>query len=121
MGDIKLGPIEAKFAQIIWENEPLSSSQLVKLCEEQLTWKKSTTYTTLKKLCERGLFQNKNSIVTSLISKDDFYAMQSEQFVNETFHGSFPAFLAAFTKRKKLTRTEAEELRDFISFYEEEK
>ena len=120
MGDIKMGHVESKFADLIWDNEPLSSSNLVRLAEESLSWKKSTTYTILKKLCDRGIFQNEKSVVTSVISKDDFYAMQSEQFVNETFNGSFPAFLAAFTKRKKLTKKEAEEIKDLISSFEEE-
>ena len=120
MGDMKLGVVESRFADIIWENEPLASGELVKIAGEELAWKKSTTYTVLKKLCERGIFQNKDSVVTSLISREDFYAMQSEQFVNETFNGSFPAFLAAFTKRKKLTKKEADEIRDMISFFEEE-
>ena len=120
MGDMRLGAVESRFADIIWENEPVSSGQLVKLAGEELGWKKSTTYTVLKKLCERGIFQNKDSVVTSLISREDFYAMQSEQFVNETFNGSFPAFLAAFTKRKKLTKKEAEEIKNMISSFEEE-
>ena len=103
MEEVKLGYVESRFADIIWQNEPLTSGELVKLCREKLEWKKSTTYTVLKKLCERGIFQNENGTVSSLISRQDFYAMQSEKFVEETFEGSLPAFLAAFTKRKSLT------------------
>jgi BlaI family penicillinase repressor len=115
MDEYKLGAIESRFADIIWQREPLSSGDLVKVCEKELGWKKSTTYTVLKKLSERGLFQNRNGIVTSLISKQDFYALQSERFVDETFHGSLPAFLAAFSTRKKLSDKEIEELQELIN------
>lgn len=114
MKDMKLGVIESHFADIIWQNEPLPSGELVKLCEAELKWKKPTTYTVLRKLCERGIFQNVNGIVSSVISRDDFYAMQSEHFVNETFHGSLPAFLTAFTKRNKLSEEEILELEQLI-------
>lgn len=120
MDEIKLGAVESCFADIIWQNEPLSSGELVKLCSEQLNWKKSTTYTVLKKLCERGIFQNSNGIVTSLISREEFYARQSEQFVNETFQGSLPAFIAAFSKRKSLTAEEIDEIRKMIDSYGED-
>lgn len=119
MNDVKLGAVEARFAQIIWDNEPLSSGKLVELCEQELQWKKSTTYTVLKKLCERGLFANDNSTVTSKISKDEFYAIQSEQFVADTFEGSLPAFLAAFTKRQALSAEEIAEIRRMIDHFEE--
>lgn len=115
MEEMKLGVIESRFAEIIWLHEPLPSGELVKLCEQELNWKKSTTYTVLKKLCERGLFQNQDGFVTSLISKQDFYVMQSEKFVDEAFHGSLPAFLAAFTARKKLSDDEIEELQRLIN------
>lgn len=111
---MKLGVIESRFADIIWENEPLASGQLVKLCAEKLEWKKPTTYTVLRRLCERGIFQNEDGIVSSLISKEDYYAMQSEEFVNETFAGSLPAFLTAFTSRQKLSEEEIKELQDLI-------
>ena len=101
-----MGSVETRFADIIWANEPVSSGQLVKLCKAELNWKKSTTYTVLRRLCERGLFQNTDGFVTSRISRDEYYAMQSEQFVEETFQGSLPGFLAAFTKRKKLSEQE---------------
>ena len=111
---MKLGVIEAKFADIIWENEPLPSGELVKKAADELDWKKSTTYTVLKKLCERGIFQNENGIVRSKISKADYYAMQSEEFVKDTFGGSLPAFITAFTSRNKLSEKETLELVQLI-------
>lgn len=120
MEDIKLGVVETHFADIIWQNEPLPSGELVKLCEKELCWKKPTTYTVLRKLCERGLFQNQNGMVSSLISKQDFYALQSEKFVEETFEGSLPAFFAAFTKRKQLSPNDIAALRKMIDSYEED-
>ena len=114
MGDIKLGVIEAKFADMIWQNEPVSSSQLVRLAQDALSWKKSTTYTVLKRLCDRGIFQNQNGIVTACISRDAFHAAQSEQFVDETFGGSLPAFVAAFSSRKKLSEREIDQLEQLI-------
>ena len=120
MSDYQMGAIESKFADMIWENEPISSTELAKRSEELFRWKKSTTYTVLKRLCEKGIFQNNKGTVTSLISKQDFYAMQSERFVEETFEGSLPAFLAAFTARKSLTPEEVAELRKIVAEYEEE-
>lgn len=117
MEDLRLGVVESSFADIIWENEPIGSGDLVRLCEEKLTWKKSTTYTVLKKLCQRGIFKNENSVVSSLISKEDFYAMQSEKFVEDTFKGSLPAFIAAFTRRKSLSQKEVDEIMKMIDEY----
>lgn len=114
MSDIRLGPVETRFANVIWAHEPLSSGALVKLCEEELHWKKSTTYTILRRLCERGLFQNVNGTVSSLLSKEEFYALQSETFVEETFGGSLPKFLAAFSRRKTLSDQEIAALQKFI-------
>ena len=114
MGDMKLGPIESRFAEIIWENEPLTTNQLIKLCAEGLEWKRTTTYTVLKKLSEKGLFKTENSVVTALISKAEFEGMQSEQFVAETFKGSLPAFLTAFSARKKLSDAEIDEIQKVI-------
>ncbi|MBE6734898.1 MAG: BlaI/MecI/CopY family transcriptional regulator [Ruminococcaceae bacterium] len=120
MEDIRLGVVESKFADLIWEQEPIPSGELVKLCEKELSWKKPTTYTVLRKLCEKGIFKNENGVVYSLISRQEFYAMQSERFVEETFDGSLPAFVAAFTKRKQLSKQEVEELRRLIDTYGEE-
>lgn len=120
MNDIQMGVIESRFADIIWQNEPITTTELAKLSERALTWKKTTTYTVLKRLCDKGIFQNNKGTVTSLISRDDFYAMQSERFVDETFNGSLPAFLAAFTTRKALSSEEVAELRKMIDEYGEE-
>ena len=114
MADYKRGEVESVFADIIWSNEPLSSRRLAELAQERLNWKRTTTYTVLKRLCDRELFQNKDSIVTSLVSREEFYARQSEQFVEETFQGSLPACLAAFGSRKKLSDAEIEELQKVI-------
>lgn len=114
MTDYKLGEVESRFADIIWENEPLTTKELVGLCERELHWKRTTTYTVLKKLSEYGIFQMKEKQVTSRISREDYYAGRSEQFVQETFQGSLPAFIAAFTKRKALTEQEIAEIRGMI-------
>ena len=114
MNEYKLGAVESKFADIIWNNEPLASSELAKLALTELEWKKSTTYTVLKRLCDRGIFINENGVVRSLINKNDFYALQSEKFVNETFSGSLPAFVAAFSSRKKLSEEEIAQLHRMI-------
>ncbi len=114
MSEYRLGAVEARFANIIWENEPLTSAELVKLCEQELTWKKSTTYTVLKRLCERGIFQNEKGTVSARISRQEYYALQSEEFVEENFSGSLPAFLAAFGSRQKLSEGEISELQKII-------
>ena len=114
MAEYKLGEVESVFADIIWNNEPLSSRRLAELAEERLNWKRTTTYTILKRLCDRELFQNNNGTVTSRISREEFYARQSERFVEDTFQGSLPAFLAAFGSRKKLSDQEIDELQKII-------
>lgn len=120
MSEMQLGMVESRFADMIWNNEPITSSELVKLCEEQLKWKKSTTFTVLRRLCQKGIFQNNGGTVTPLISREEFYSLQSEKFVEETFQGSLPAFLAAFTARKNLTPEEVATLRRMVEEYEEE-
>lgn len=120
MEDMKLGVVEMRFAEIIWENEPIQSRALSTICEQELNWKRPTTYTVLRKLCEKGLFQNKDGIVSSVISKQEYHAMQSERFVEETFNGSLPAFLNAFTTRKALSQEEIAQIRKMIDAYEEE-
>ena len=119
MADLQMGAIESRFADIIWDNEPLSSSELAKKSEAELKWKKTTSYTVLKRLCDKGIFRNNKGTVTSVISREEFYSMQSEKFVEETFNGSLPAFLAAFTARKDLTQEEVEQLRKIVAEYEE--
>ena len=117
MEELKLGTVESKFADIIWENEPISSGQLVKLCGQQLDWKKSTTYTMLKRLCERGLFQNEKGMVSALMTKEEFGAAQSEKIIEESFDGSLPSFIAAFTSRKKLSPDDVNEIQKMIDSY----
>ncbi len=119
MEQLKLGVVEARFADIVWTNAPLTSGELVKLCEAELHWKKSTTYTVLKKLCDRGLFENRGGTVTTLLSREEFYSLQSTQFVEEAFQGSLPAFIAAFTQRQKLSPQEVAEIRRMIDEFEE--
>lgn len=114
MAEYKLGEIEMRFADIIWENEPIASGELTKLCEAQLRWKKSTTYTVLKRLCERGIFRNEAGVVTSVLSKEQFRMNQSREFVEESFAGSLPAFVAAFVSHSKLSEEEITELRRII-------
>ncbi|MDD2573778.1 MAG: BlaI/MecI/CopY family transcriptional regulator [Bacillota bacterium] len=114
MKGYKLTDTEAKFADIIWANGPIPSGDLVKLCEVELDWKKSTTYTMLKRLENKGFFKNRNSVVSALVKKDEFYAGQSKQFVEETFDGSLPRFLAAFTRSKRLSDREIDELQRLI-------
>lgn len=120
MNDIKQGTAQAKFADIIWDNEPISSSELSKKSKEILGWKKTTSFTVLKRLCNKGIFQNIKGTVTSLLSREEYYSMKSEKFVEEVFSGSLPAFVAAFTSRRRLTSEEVKELRELVERYEEE-
>lgn len=114
MAEYHLAELESRFADLIWGNEPLSSRRLAELAEGTLSWKRTTTYTILKRLCDRGLFQNVGGQVTSLVSREEFYARQSEQFVEENFQGSLPAFLAAFGSRKQLSPGEIAEIQSLI-------
>lgn len=109
-----MGALEARFADIIWTHEPMASKDLIKLAEAELNWKSTTSYTVLKRLCKRGIFQLKDKIVTSLMSREEFYGRKSEEFIQETFDGSLPAFIAAFGSRKKLSEREVEELKTLI-------
>lgn len=108
--DYRLAEQESRFADIIWDNEPLGSGELVSLSEEILNWKKSTTYTVLRRLCDRGLFKNEDSVITSNITRKQFYAGQSRRYVEDTFGGSLPKFIASFIGGKKLSHSQAEEL-----------
>ncbi len=116
----QLGDADAKFADIIWDKEPIASGELVKVCEREMGWKKSTVYTVLRKLCQRGIFDNTDSIVTSKISREEFMQRQSTEFVEDAFAGSLPGFLTAFMGGRKLSRKQAEELKQLIEQYEEE-
>ena len=117
MKDIELGTVQERFADIVWANEPLGSGELVKLCEKELGWKKPTTYTVLRKLCEKGLLKNEDGVVTTLISRVDFYSAKSEQIIEDSYEGSLPAFIAAFTSRKKLSNAEVDEIQKMIDSF----
>lgn len=112
--DIELGEIQEQFAEIIWENEPVASGELVKIAKECLDWKKSTTYTVLRKLCEKGLFQNNGGVVTSMITREEFEGAKSHKFVDDNFKGSLPSFIAAFASKKKLSTKEIDEIQKMI-------
>lgn len=114
MEEYSLGIIEGEFADIVWQHAPLSTSELVRLCEKQLGWKRTTTYTVLKKFITRGIFDNQNSIVEIRISKEEFFARQSELYIERSFGGSLPGFLTAFTSRKKLSEKEINDLKKII-------
>ncbi|MBQ6206516.1 MAG: BlaI/MecI/CopY family transcriptional regulator [Oscillospiraceae bacterium] len=120
MDNLTLGAVEARFADLIWEHAPLSSGELVKICERELHWKKPTTYNVLRKLCEKGLFRNDYGTVSTVMSRTDFYAAKSVKFVSDTYGGSFPAFVAAFTSHKRLSKEEADEIQRMIDAAREE-
>ncbi len=117
MHKIELGEVQERFANIIWELEPIKSMDLMKVCKERLEWNKSTTFTVLRKLCEKSLFKNENGLVSSLMSKEEFAGVKSRQFVQEHFKGSLPAFLAAFVSDKSVSDKEADEIRNMIEEY----
>lgn len=117
MSEMKLAAVEGHFADIVWDHAPLTTKELVALCEQELNWKRTTTYTVLKKLCNRGIFEMQNSRVTVKISREEFHAMQTEEIVETVFHGSLPAFIAAFTTRKDLTQQELDEIQEMIDAY----
>ena len=119
MADIQLGIIESRFADMIWANEPVTSTELVNLAEKAFCWKRTTTHTVIKRLCEKGLFVNNKGTVTSLMSREQFYAKQSRQFVEDSFDGSLPAFIAEFTKNGRLSAAEAAMIRAMIDEAEE--
>lgn len=108
---------EMKFAELIWEEEPMGSGELVKLCEKEFGWKKSTTYTFLKKLCDQEILINENAVVTSLVKKEEYQQLQGEQFVEKAFGGSLPKMVAAFIKRKKLSDSQISEIELMIEDY----
>lgn len=119
MAEYHLAETEARFAELIWSNEPIPSRELVKLSERELGWKSTTTYTVLRRLCDRGLFCNEQSVVTSLVSREEFRSKRSRRFVEDAFGGSLPGFLAAFMEGGRLSRAQAEEIRKLIDDYEE--
>ena len=115
----KIFESEYRFCLILWENEPVSSGKLVQLAKEALGWSKATTYTVIRRLSERGVVKNENTIVTSLISKEEAQKARLEEMVEETFEGSMPAFIAAFSKSKKLSKSEVDQLKALIDSFEE--
>lgn len=117
--DIKLAEIESRFVELVWRKEPVSSGELVLLCEKELNWKKSTTYTVLRRLCQKGILKNEEAVVTSVIKKEEYMARCSEQIVEDTFEGSLPQFVAAFMSRKKLNRKQIDEIQKLIDAYKE--
>lgn len=117
MKNIELAAVQERFADIVWEHEPIASGDLVRVCEKELNWKKPTTYTVLRKLCEKGLLQNVDGIVSSLVSKEEFYSAKSEQIIEDSYEGSLPAFIAAFTSHKKLSRKEIDEIQRMIDTF----
>lgn len=119
MEDYRLGVVESKFADIIWAHAPLPSRDLVVLCQQELNWKKPTTYTVLRKLCDRGIFRNEDGLVSPVLSREEFYSLQSEKYVADSFQGSLPAFVAAFTQRKSLTREEIDQIHRLIDAHSE--
>ncbi len=112
--EIRLGAAENAFAQIVWDHEPISSGELVKLCKKELDWARSTTYTVLRRLCDKGLFKVEDGVISAVLTREGFIAAQTEAFMNDTFESSLPAFIAAFTAGKKLSVQEAEEIRRLI-------
>ncbi len=120
MKDFELGAIQERFAGIVWDNEPVSSGELAKICEKELNWKRPTTYTVLRKLCEKGILQNDNGTVSSLISREEFYSAKSERIVEDSYKGSLPAFVASFVSRKTLSAEEADEIQKMIDAFKRE-
>lgn len=118
--DMEIGEVQERFANLVWDHEPIPSGQLVKLCEQELNWKKPTTYTVLRKLCEKGLFRNEDGLVSAVLTREQFASRRSEQFVDNAFHGSLPAFVAAFTAQKPLSAQEAEEIQQMIDKFRKE-
>ncbi len=120
MGNFNIGERGMLFAEIIWSNEPVTSKRLTELCQERLNWKRTTTYTMLKSLCDKGIFKNDRGIVTSLLTREEIGALKGTEIVKEDFDGSLPRFLTAFTRRNKLSSKDIDELQKLIDNYKEE-
>lgn len=116
----KIFESEYRFCLILWDNEPVNSTKLVELCRAQLGWSKATTYTVIRRLAERGVVKNENAVVTALITKEQAQKSRLEEMVEETFEGSMPAFIAAFSRSKKLTRNEVDQLKALIDSFQED-
>ena len=120
MTDLTMGPVESRFAALIWDNEPITAAELARLADRELSWKKTTAYTALKRLCDKGIFRNDGGTVTSLLSREEYRRLQSQKFLDDTCGGSLPAFIAAFTKRGSLSRSDLDEIRKMLDEYEKE-
>ena len=120
MKDFELGAIQERFADIVWAHEPIASGELAKICEKELNWKRPTTYTVLRKLCEKGLLQNRNGIVSSLVPREEFYSAKSEQIIEDSYSRSLPSFIAAFISRNRLSAEEADEIQRMIDAFRKE-
>ena len=113
--------VQERFADIVWAHEPIPSGELAKICEKELNWKRPTTYTVLRKLCEKGILQNKNGVVVSVVSREEFYSTKSEQIIEDSYRGSLPAFIAAFISRKEISAREADEIQEMIDTFKKRK
>ena len=120
MLDLTMGAVESRFAALIWDNEPITAAELAKLADKELKWKKTTAYTALKRLCDKGIFRNDSGTVTSVLSRSEYQDRQSRRFLDDNCGGSLPAFIAAFTKRGELSRADLEEIRSMLDEYEKE-
>ena len=119
--EFDLGMVQERFADIVWAHEPIPSGELAKICEKELNWKRPTTYTVLRKLCEKGILQNKNGVVVSVVSREEFYSAKSEQIIEDSYRGSLPAFIAAFISRKEISAREADEIQEMIDTFKKRK
>lgn len=119
MAEVQLGVIEARYADMIWKHAPVTSSELVKMTAVEFNWKRTTAHNVLRRLIDKGLFRNDNGVVTAVISRDEFYSLQSKKYVEDTFDGSLPAFIAAFMQSSRITANEAEAIRRMIDRAEE--
>lgn len=118
MQDMTMGAVEARFAALIWDNEPITAAELAKLADQALKWKKTTAYTALKRLCDKGIFRNDGGTVTSILSREEYRALQSRRFLQDNCGGSLPAFIAAFTRRGELSPKDLEDIRKMLDDYE---
>lgn len=117
MKSFELGELQERFADIVWEHEPIASGELAKICERELNWKRPTTYTVLRKLCEKGVFANRDGIVVSLVSRGEFYSAKSKRIIEESYRGSLPEFIAAFTDQNSLSAQDIDEIQELINKY----
>ena len=117
MKDFELGAVQERFADIVWEHEPIASGELARICEKELSWKRPTTYTVLRKLCEKGLLQNRDGTVVSLVTREEFYSAKSEQIIEDSYNGSLPSFVASFISKKRISPEEADEIQRMIDAF----